>query len=294
MPWIFNVLCNNNLPLNVDSMSQRNLPTQRSADLENASLTSLKILRDGQYIGTSITLSRPFNFALNDIPIQGPALHAFAELHAERMHLLNCLQFENRKATDILRKTLALEDIISSNSASLERGDSKKKLGWLRCYIEETYHRERAILTRLGQLSFEIQAQDRWMQVEAERHFELHYVNSSQGQSNMRSSTARNNQPGVCCTTYGNSIRVDIYKQGNCPWPTCTLDSTVGLPTKNHIEVGSVLSANLRPPTEIAGNGQPQTFLRIPRSSSMDSVELAMMGTSSSFQSVPRTKRRSL
>lgn len=125
-------------------MPQRNLPTQKSADLENASLTSSKIRRDDQYIGTSTTLNRPFNLALNDIPIQEPALHAFAELHAERMHLLNCLQFENRKATDILRKTLAPEDIISSNPASLERGDAKKKLGWLRCCIEETYHRERA------------------------------------------------------------------------------------------------------------------------------------------------------
>jgi hypothetical protein len=89
----------------------------------------------------------------------------FVGLHAERLYLLNCLQHENKKATDILRETLVLEEVLMFSTASPGRPEATKKLGWLSFRIKETNHQEQAIFARLGQLSFEIQCRDRVMQV---------------------------------------------------------------------------------------------------------------------------------
>jgi hypothetical protein len=271
-------------------MPQRNLPTQRSSDLKNASHVGSAIQR-----GDQIIPNRSSKMPLSGAYTQESIMDAFAELHAERMYLLNCLQHENRNAADILRKTLALEEVLLSTPASVGRRDAKRKLGWLKCRIKETHHHERAILRRLGQLSFEIQARDVWMQVKAERHREFHYSEPPQGQPYMQRSSARDKfQPVGWSTSYGNSTWEDVGKRGKCLWPPCTPHGIIGLPTDNHGELDSVVTANLGLPTKITGYEPSQTILTIPRSSSMNSVDLSTMGKDSSFLSVPRAKRHSL
>ena len=85
----------------------------------------------------------------------------FDQLHAERTYLLGVLQIENEKAIHLLRRIRPMEDTLSlTQNASLRRA-AKKEVGWLRSRIKESTLQEKHILARLGQISHEIQSQDR-------------------------------------------------------------------------------------------------------------------------------------
>lgn len=99
-----------------------------------------------------------------------PLPRFFDELHTERSYLLDCLQIENRKATELLWSIPPLEEMLVQNDEnSVERRYVKKRLGWLRHRLTETNRQEKRILGRLGLLAFEVQTRERWTQVEFER-----------------------------------------------------------------------------------------------------------------------------
>jgi hypothetical protein len=104
-------------------------------------------------------------------------LRSFDELHTEHSYLLDCLQTENHKATELLRTIPQLEERLIHNDESFcRRRKVKKRLGWLRRRLNETSHQEKKILARLGQLTFEIQIRERWTQIEFEqRQREVEY-----------------------------------------------------------------------------------------------------------------------
>lgn len=96
--------------------------------------------------------------------------HPFEGLHAEQFYLLNILQQENIKATDLLRKLLSLEDILLVSQIVHTRR-TRKQMGWLRYRINEIIRQEQFILNRLGQLAQEIQTQERCNRIEhGQRH----------------------------------------------------------------------------------------------------------------------------
>jgi hypothetical protein len=115
-------------------------------------------------------------------------LSPFDHLHAERGYLLSVLQEENDKATEFLRRVQPLESSLTITTSHSLRRSLKKQLGWLRCRIRETSRQERSILTRLGQLAYEIQARDRQNQIQYERILSAQpgmYYHWNQGTSQM-------------------------------------------------------------------------------------------------------------
>ncbi|KAE9371491.1 hypothetical protein N431DRAFT_508133 [Stipitochalara longipes BDJ] len=102
--------------------------------------------------------------------IPPPHPRFFDELHSERTYLLDCLQIENHKATELLRSLPPLEErLVQNDDPSFERRRVKKRLGWLRHQLVETNRQEKRMLARLGQVTFEIQTRERWTQIEFER-----------------------------------------------------------------------------------------------------------------------------
>lgn len=103
------------------------------------------------------------------LPFQS-RLRSFDDLHAQCSYLLDSLQAENRKATELLRSITALEESLRQmNDSFSARRPTRKKLGWFKSRLEETSRQEKRILARLGQLTYEIQATERWVQIENER-----------------------------------------------------------------------------------------------------------------------------
>jgi hypothetical protein len=104
------------------------------------------------------------------VHISQPLPPSFDELHTERSYLLDRLQTENHKVTELLRMIPPLEErLIHNNESFYRRRKVKKRLGWLRRRLNETSRQERRILTCLGQLAQEIQLRERWTQIEYER-----------------------------------------------------------------------------------------------------------------------------
>lgn len=101
----------------------------------------------------------------------GPRSHkkSLDQLYAERNYLLGVLQEENDKATEFLRRVQPLESSLPITTSSSLRRSLKKQVGWLKHRITETGRQERSILTRLGQLAYEIQTLQRESQIQYER-----------------------------------------------------------------------------------------------------------------------------
>ena len=107
-----------------------------------------------------------------------PQPRSFADLQAERAYLLNILQGENDRATNLLRRVPPLEEILRLTEEPSIRRSAKKQLGWLKHQIKETTGQEKAILSQLGQVSHEIQSRERWSQIEHERQQHLQALNN--------------------------------------------------------------------------------------------------------------------
>jgi len=97
-------------------------------------------------------------------------------LITERSYLFNSLQRENAKATDLLGRILTLEAGIDLEGVPKLQRKMRKQLGWLKHRLGETDQQAKAILARLGQLTYEIQSIDRWTQVEQERLNEQQFL----------------------------------------------------------------------------------------------------------------------
>jgi hypothetical protein len=143
--------------------------------------------------------------------IPQPLPRSFDELHTERFYLLDCLQIENHKATELLRSITPLEESLIQNEHFFRRKKTKKRLGWLRRRLDETSRQEKRILARLGQVYFEIQTRERWTQIEYERRqheTQLYYAQGGYGMQQPQLDPASANfQPGGCFLP-------------STPWPT--------------------------------------------------------------------------
>jgi hypothetical protein len=223
---------------------------------------------------------------------QNLGLQAFAELHTERLYLLNRLQCENSKSIDILRKISALEEDLMLGTASLGRRGTKSKLARLKYRMKETERREQAILAHLGRLSFEIQSLDRWMSVEAERHEEFRYVEPSRGKRNPQKYIQRNeSQKGQVHFAPIGELESKPESHSRPSLGVGEAEQAIGM---LHDSTCIIMNDDLCLHANIADNTLLQKYSKIPRSSSMESVELALMETGSSFESVLRAKRNSI
>ncbi|PBP26829.1 hypothetical protein BUE80_DR002188 [Diplocarpon rosae] len=111
---------------------------------------------------------------------------SFEDLHLERAYLVDSLQQQNHRVTQLLRRISHLEEKLSQDGFHFVRRKNKKHIGWLKCQLDEITQQEQSILARLGQVTYEIQSRERWAQVEHERRQhdmqqQEHFFNYQQG-----------------------------------------------------------------------------------------------------------------
>lgn len=96
-------------------------------------------------------------------------LRSFDELQTERSYLLNSLQREDYKATELLKKIRDLQEGFQGVVEGPICRNLKKKLGYLKSRMSQCTKQEKMILARLGQVTYEIQSKERWNRIEYER-----------------------------------------------------------------------------------------------------------------------------
>jgi hypothetical protein len=126
-----------------------------------------------------------------------PSHRSFEDLTAERSYLLNSLQHEDQRATNLLKSLAYCQDtFVSSKNQKhagldhpnigldhMDAGEARppgyvgrrkvrKQMAWVRRQLAETTEQEKRILERLGQVTFEIQWKERWGRVEWELDWE--------------------------------------------------------------------------------------------------------------------------
>jgi hypothetical protein len=99
---------------------------------------------------------------LNSIP---PAIN---NLHRERAYLLDSLQHENLKATQLLRKLTPLEEYIKREYYPFNKSKMRKQVSWLKRRLNKMSQQEKAILAQLGQVAYQIQMRERSTQLQNE------------------------------------------------------------------------------------------------------------------------------
>jgi hypothetical protein len=129
----------------------------------------------GESYFTIQPLQQPMPYSLNTPMSQARFLE---DLFTERAYLLNSLQQENFKATDLLRRILSAQANLNPEGLSNVQRKVRKQLGWLKHRLDETNRQEKAILARVGQLTYGIQSIDRWSQVEIERQHQQQLLNT--------------------------------------------------------------------------------------------------------------------
>ncbi|KUJ16181.1 uncharacterized protein LY89DRAFT_685218 [Mollisia scopiformis] len=98
----------------------------------------------------------------------GSGMNYFHALHHDRAYLLNSLQHENLKATDLLRRRTILEENLAKGNFIFSKRKMRSQVGWLTSRIQETGFQEKAILAQLGRVTYQIQRRERQIQVENE------------------------------------------------------------------------------------------------------------------------------
>lgn len=92
------------------------------------------------------------------------------ELNYERGYLISSLNHEDVKATQLLSHIAILEEKLHSELQNITACRKyKKHLSWLRSRLSETTKQEKSILTRLGQVTYEIQNKERRNRIQLER-----------------------------------------------------------------------------------------------------------------------------
>lgn len=223
---------------------------------------------------------------------QKPDTCAFAVLHSERVYLLNNLQYQNKKAVGILRKIWMLQQDLILSSPSCNRRE-QLKLKRLRRHLKDINCKEQAILGRLGQLSFQIQSQDRRMLVEAEGRAHFQYNESYRG---------RRHTPGhylehiTETDAFSRSLgHGTIFKSKDVSAAASTLvrDAESATLSGNYLKRTEAVH-NMISDLHLSDNEPLQTYPNIPRSSSVDSVDLDIVRSGSPVALPRLSKRNSL
>lgn len=97
-----------------------------------------------------------------------PPLRSFAELETERAYLLDSLEQDDARASHLLKHIAQISDSIPRLSGTKLK-QCRKELTYFKRLLAETTHHEKSILARLGQVTYEIQWQERFTQLEIER-----------------------------------------------------------------------------------------------------------------------------
>jgi hypothetical protein len=98
---------------------------------------------------------------------------SFEELQIERSYLLNCLQREDHKATELLRNIRLLQDELGQGPELRGNKTRKRQLRYLKNRMRECTEQEKAILARLGHVTYDIQYRERLTRIENERIYHL-------------------------------------------------------------------------------------------------------------------------
>jgi hypothetical protein len=248
---------------------------------------------------------KPFSRDLN-MPMPEPQPRSFEELHTERSYLLASLQQENFKATDLLRKIPPLEQGLVQTQMPQVRTKTKKQLGWLRYRIDEITRQEKAILARLGELTYEIQSRERWCQIESEQRLHEQLLDShltlwgdmQQRQVNTGSLALQPQGYPVPYATWStapfieqkpaNGLQPSI--QSYAPEPPITHRYMSELPAQTYDRNDApTLNENLD--SQALGYRRPSL---LHRSSSMNEADMDTLATSSIYEPPPKAKRNSL
>lgn len=95
-------------------------------------------------------------------------LRSFQELTNERAYLLSSLQLEDQRATDLLKTVARLHDLTSGLHGHRLK-QARKQLAHYKRQLTIITNQEKAVLARLGEVTHEIQWQERFAQLEHER-----------------------------------------------------------------------------------------------------------------------------
>jgi hypothetical protein len=98
-----------------------------------------------------------------------PQLRSFQELQVERSYLINSLQREDFKATELLKKVRHLQESCHDALEGPVHRKLRKQIGHFKNRMCQCTKQEKIILARLGQVTFEIQSKERWSRIENER-----------------------------------------------------------------------------------------------------------------------------
>jgi hypothetical protein len=196
-----------------------------------------------------------------------PPSRSFDELQVERSYLVNSLQREDLKATELLKKIRHLQDACHDVIEGPLQRKLKKQLGHFKNRMCQCTKQEKTILARLGQVTYEIQSKERWSRIENERlqqwncpGFERMNINETYPESTPQCAYAQQwpVQPtSDSCSRGGNSHPMPMYEAAP-EWytPTIRCDSTevhelprvVISPISNRVRSASMV--NLALPTE--------------------------------------------
>lgn len=107
---------------------------------------------------------------------------SFEELQIERLYLLNCLQHEDIKATELLRNIQFVHDEFGHGSELRGNKSRRRQLRYLKHRIRECTEQEKAIIVRLGHVTYDIQYRERLIYIENERLYHLNCYETQQMQ----------------------------------------------------------------------------------------------------------------
>jgi hypothetical protein len=180
------------------------------------------------YEGTAMPFHQQYNHQLvghrfrNSKPLQRhkysyskPQPRSFEELQAERSYLVSSLQLEDHKVTELLKNITSLQENLFQDDRPAHR-HGKKTLGWMKQQLCETTRQEKTILSRLGQVTHEIQERERLTKIECEKRHEQYCVSIGKIQLD---ATTPEFQP--CGTGYFSNFspKPQPYYSSGCGWP---------------------------------------------------------------------------
>ena len=248
-------------------------------------------------------------FGTPNMPQSETQPRSFEDLHTERSYLLSLLQNENFRATDLLRKIPPLEQSLELAQIPHVRTKTKKRLGWLRYRLDEITRQEKAILSRLGEITYEIQSRERWYQIENEqrqqeqqihnhvalcRSLEALQINAGvsafqpQWKPPVANASFNQQQPGYGIG-YDWQPSIPVY----APEPAPIHSHVSELAAQTH-DRNDDLAMKKSVETQTLGLRKARRPAVLRRSSSMDNIELDTETANAMCETASRTKRNSM
>ncbi|PBP27353.1 hypothetical protein BUE80_DR001622 [Diplocarpon rosae] len=235
---------------------------------------------------------------------------SFEDLHLERAYLVDSLHQQNPKVTQLLRRIGHLEEKLSQDGFHFVRRKNKKHIGWLKCQLEEVTQQEQSILTRLGQVTYEIQSRERWAQIEHERRQhdmqqQEHFLNYQQGLCHDIQQMQRMQLNPAQQEFQPREWFPPLYLNPQTEWPVWQRQGIVGQfditdptyasqPAAETPNSGEVSPRNAEGGDDLlAGANALYRSTASQRSASMDSVQLLFFSTNTINTLVPAHKRHS-